>query len=380
MRILLMHLAVGSLALCLSSGSLFGQQNPPAEQSQSAKSSDTTAAGAQASADAQAQAAATSAPSAAAAAPVVTFEKGQLTIVGNNATLSDVLAAVQQKTGAVMESAAGMSTEKVIGQFGPADPGTVIAALLNGTSLNYVLVGAPDGHLAKVLLTLRPAHVGVQNAEEGGPRRRHRGIAEAAAFEAQEPSADTAQLDPATLPDTPAPRKHRRGAKDAKDTKDAQGDATDQTASTDANGTASPDANGTTSPDGKAKDATASNNANPDGTNPTDPNTQSAADPSAAIGAAIAASILPSDTSADIMKAVQHQNNTGDGSSPTPSPRSRGFGPNATGLGGGTSAPPVTSGAAVTPLGNGMSILGPAVTLPNGAIFFPGGSSMPVRR
>ena len=85
--------------------------------------------------------------------PQVSLQGGQLTIVARNSTMSDVLNAVKQKTGANIDMPAG-SGERVVGQFGPGAPRDVMAQLLNGSHYDYVLLGsAADPHaLNKIVL------------------------------------------------------------------------------------------------------------------------------------------------------------------------------------------------------------------------------------
>jgi hypothetical protein len=88
--------------------------------------------------------------------PDVSFQDGQLTILARNSTLGDVLNAVKQKTGATVEMAV-ISSERVVGRFGPGAPRDVMAQLLNGSHYDYVLVGSPadPGALKKVVLMAR---------------------------------------------------------------------------------------------------------------------------------------------------------------------------------------------------------------------------------
>jgi hypothetical protein len=88
--------------------------------------------------------------------PEVTLQDGKLTIVARNSTMSDVLNAVKQKTGAVVDMPAS-SGERVVGQFGPGAPRDVMAQLLNGSHFDYVLLGSaadPTG-LKKIVLTAK---------------------------------------------------------------------------------------------------------------------------------------------------------------------------------------------------------------------------------
>ena len=70
--------------------------------------------------------------------------------------MGDVLTAVKQRTGAAVEMPA-VSSERVVGRFGPGAPRDVMAQLLNGSHYDYVLLGSPadPGALKKVVLMAR---------------------------------------------------------------------------------------------------------------------------------------------------------------------------------------------------------------------------------
>jgi hypothetical protein len=74
--------------------------------------------------------------------PQVRYSRGQLTIVAENSTLSDILHAVRAQTGADVEVPSN-ATERVVAHFGPGPARDVLAALLNGTHFNYVMLGSP---------------------------------------------------------------------------------------------------------------------------------------------------------------------------------------------------------------------------------------------
>jgi hypothetical protein len=96
-------------------------------------------------------------------APQVNYSNAQLTIVAQNATLSQVLRSVQSLTGASVEMPSGASNERVVGQFGPGEPRDVLNALLNGSKFNYIILGVTGdpGAVQKVILTtFRPASTG----------------------------------------------------------------------------------------------------------------------------------------------------------------------------------------------------------------------------
>ena len=108
--------------------------------------------------------------------PEVTFQGGQLTITARNSTMSDVLNAVKQKTGAAVDMPR-VSSERVVGQFGPGAPRDVVAQLLNGSHYDYVLMGSPNDPRAlnKIVLMARasgPEPVqthGMPAQQMGGP-------------------------------------------------------------------------------------------------------------------------------------------------------------------------------------------------------------------
>jgi hypothetical protein len=89
-------------------------------------------------------------------APVVTYANGKLTIVAKNSTLSDILTAVGEKTGAAIDVPED-ATERVVSELGPGPAREVVAALLNGSHFNYVMVGTETNpnSVARVILTAK---------------------------------------------------------------------------------------------------------------------------------------------------------------------------------------------------------------------------------
>lgn len=99
-------------------------------------------------------------------APQVSFRDGMLTVVANNSTLGDILNAVRSKTGASVDYPAGVTQERVMASVGPAPAPQVLAALLNGSHFDYILVGA-DGHpdvLQKAIITAKEGAGGPASA------------------------------------------------------------------------------------------------------------------------------------------------------------------------------------------------------------------------
>ena len=72
----------------------------------------------------------------------VEFVNGQLTIRAKNSTLSEVLYQIQKKTGAEIAIPSGTEQDKVAADFGPGTPSEVLSQLLNGSGLNFVVVGS----------------------------------------------------------------------------------------------------------------------------------------------------------------------------------------------------------------------------------------------
>ena len=86
----------------------------------------------------------------------VLYQNGMLTIHSSNATLSEVLFQIQKKTGAEIAIPAGTEQERVAGDFGPAKPSDVLQELLNGSDLNFVVVGSPaDPNVLRSVLLSR---------------------------------------------------------------------------------------------------------------------------------------------------------------------------------------------------------------------------------
>ncbi len=101
----------------------------------------------------------------------VTYSNGQLTILAQNATLSQVLRSVQSLTGASIEMPAGASSERVVGQLGPGQPRDVLNALLNGSKFNYIILGVNGnpGAVQKVILTTAKPASPVNTAQNNTP-------------------------------------------------------------------------------------------------------------------------------------------------------------------------------------------------------------------
>ncbi len=125
----------------------------------------------------------------------VAFRNGLLSINCDRASLSEVLFAVHQRTGAEIAIPAGAEQEKVVVNLGPAPAPDVLSQLLNGSKFNFVILSSPKnpGALDQVILTPRTdapvqaqaavpqppsqptANDDTNNADEENPRFRMRG-------------------------------------------------------------------------------------------------------------------------------------------------------------------------------------------------------------
>jgi hypothetical protein len=90
----------------------------------------------------------------------MSYENGLLSIAAQDASLHDILAQLHQRTGATIDAPPDVD-ERITVQLGPGPALKVIAALLKGTHLNYVIAGAPNdaGAVRTIDLTLQPTSV-----------------------------------------------------------------------------------------------------------------------------------------------------------------------------------------------------------------------------
>jgi hypothetical protein len=74
----------------------------------------------------------------------VGYQGGLLSIAANKATLAEVLFEIQKRTGADIPIPAGAAGDQVVTKIGPVPPGAALAALLNGSNFNFIMVGSDD--------------------------------------------------------------------------------------------------------------------------------------------------------------------------------------------------------------------------------------------
>jgi hypothetical protein len=88
----------------------------------------------------------------------VSFKGGLLKVNSNRASLSQVLFAIHERTGAEIAIPAGAEQEQVVADLGPAAAPEVLTHLLNGSKFNFlILSSASDPNtLDRVILSARP--------------------------------------------------------------------------------------------------------------------------------------------------------------------------------------------------------------------------------
>jgi hypothetical protein len=107
----------------------------------------------------------------------VSYRNGLLSIHSNKATLSEVLYAVQQQTGADIAIAAGAEQDRVVIDLGPGPAQEVVAQLLKGSNFNFLILNSANDpkKLDRVILSPRaegaaaeePPPVPENNADSG---------------------------------------------------------------------------------------------------------------------------------------------------------------------------------------------------------------------
>lgn len=100
----------------------------------------------------------------------VSFQDGLLSINSDRATLSQVLFAVHQRTGAEIAIPAGAEQEEVVVNLGPAPAAEVLSQLLNGSSFNFVILSSPKNPAALDQIILSPRAEGPVQAQAAPPQ------------------------------------------------------------------------------------------------------------------------------------------------------------------------------------------------------------------
>lgn len=91
--------------------------------------------------------------------PRVSYQGGKLTVVAENSTFADIIAAIRTATGIRIETQGGTSGDRVAAKIGPATPREVLLSLLQGSRFDYVMLGAQNDpeQIDRVILTPRMA-------------------------------------------------------------------------------------------------------------------------------------------------------------------------------------------------------------------------------
>ena len=80
----------------------------------------------------------------------VSYLNGLLIITAENATLQQIVDKVRDSTGAVVE--APPFEERITVRLGPEPPAAVLSALLEGSHMNYIIIGdAADAHVIRAI-------------------------------------------------------------------------------------------------------------------------------------------------------------------------------------------------------------------------------------
>jgi hypothetical protein len=83
----------------------------------------------------------------------VTYADGALSVSADNASLNQILRQIASDTG--IKITGNVADERVFGQYGPDDPGQVLATLLDGTGSNMILVHSDGTTPSELILTPR---------------------------------------------------------------------------------------------------------------------------------------------------------------------------------------------------------------------------------
>ncbi len=83
----------------------------------------------------------------------VTYSQGQLAVKADNSSLNQILREIGRQTG--IKITGGVTDERVFGNYGPAPTSDVLAALLDGTASNLLLLQSDASTPGELILTPR---------------------------------------------------------------------------------------------------------------------------------------------------------------------------------------------------------------------------------
>lgn len=87
----------------------------------------------------------------------IDYRNGKVSVVADRAELGKLLEAMGKKIGASIEVAPDVAREPVVARVGPATPTQVLVQLLDGPTLEYILIGSDDsrGGVSRVVVRRR---------------------------------------------------------------------------------------------------------------------------------------------------------------------------------------------------------------------------------
>ena len=94
-------------------------------------------------------------------------QANSLTIRADNASLTQTLQRIADKTGMKIEGFSG--DQRVFGKFGPGAPRDVLSTLLTGTGYNILMIGALDNGAPRQLILTQKKSDGASGQGGGGP-------------------------------------------------------------------------------------------------------------------------------------------------------------------------------------------------------------------
>ena len=144
---------------------------------------------------------------------VVTYEEGALSVTAEDATLREVFERLNESTGAAVDAPA--IEARVTVHLGPQSPVQFIAALLEGTHLNYAILGGtgPSDPIRRIIVMPKPAGGSPAlspNSQEVAARARARAEMHRAETGGDEGVWDNKEAEPAPAPPAPSPSRRDR--------------------------------------------------------------------------------------------------------------------------------------------------------------------------
>ena len=138
---------------------------------------------------------------------LVEYASGQLEIHAHDAPLYDVLEMIKEQTGAEITVPPFTRDERVVGDFGPGTASEVLAQLLNGSNLNFVVLASPSNPsaLQRVVLSLKPEGLAENAAADTSAQPENATPAENAESPPPVVEPRPEDIPQSQAPDTPAP-------------------------------------------------------------------------------------------------------------------------------------------------------------------------------